>query len=76
LGFEKLILKNNKLIAYFISNPASDYFRSKTFVNILGFVQKQPARFRMKEGREKLTLTCEPISSVQSACELLQLLRL
>jgi transcription-repair coupling factor (superfamily II helicase) len=76
LGFEKLILKNNKMIAYFISNPASGYFKSKTFSNILGFVQKQPARFRMKEGREKLTLTCEPISSVQSACELLQLLRL
>lgn len=72
LGFEKLVLKGGKLIGYFISNPESDYFRSKTFANILGFVQKQPARFRMKEGRDKLTLTCEPILSVQSACGLLQ----
>lgn len=76
LGFEKLILKNNRMIAYFISNPASDYYKSKTFGNILGFVQKQPARFRMKEGKEKLTLTCEPISTVQSAHDLLKLLTL
>ncbi len=74
LGFEKIVMKNGKMIGYFISNPASDYFKSKTFGNILKFVQKQPARFRMKEGREKLTLTCEPILSVQSACELLIML--
>jgi len=74
LGFEKLVLKNGKLIGYFISNPASDFYKSKIFSKILGFVQKQPARFRMKEGREKLTLTCEPIASVKSACELFKIL--
>jgi transcription-repair coupling factor (superfamily II helicase) len=74
LGFEKLVLKNGKMIGYFISNPSSEYFKSKTFGNILGFVQKQPTHFRMKEGRDKLTLTCEPINTVQSACELLQTL--
>jgi transcription-repair coupling factor (superfamily II helicase) len=72
LGFEKLVLKNGKMIGYFISNQGSDYYKSKTFSNMLGFVQKQPSRFRMKEGNEKLTLTCEPIISVQSACELLK----
>jgi transcription-repair coupling factor (superfamily II helicase) len=72
LGFEKLVLKNGKFIGYFISNQGSDYYKSKVFSNILTFVQKQPTRFRMKEGHEKLTLTCEPITSVQSACELLK----
>ncbi len=72
LGFEKLILKNAKMIGYFVSNPDSVFYKSDTFSNILGFVQKQPARFRMKEGNNKLTLTCEPIGSVQAACELLK----
>jgi transcription-repair coupling factor (superfamily II helicase) len=76
LGFEKLLLKNNKMIGYFISNARSDFYKSKTFSRILGFVQKQPARFRMKEANEKLTLTCEPIKTVQAACELLQSLSL
>ncbi len=74
LGFEKMILKNSKMIGYFIANPESDFYRSTTFNNILKFVQKQPARFRMKEGNNKLTLTCEPITSVQAACDLLRLL--
>ena len=72
LGFEKIVLKNSKMIGYFISNPESGFYKSKIFSNILGFVQKQPARFRMKEGNNKLTLTCEPIVSVQSAFELLK----
>lgn len=74
LGFEKLVLKNGRMIGYFISNPESGYYKSGTFGNILGFVQKQPTRFRMKEGRDKLTLTCEPILTVQSACDLLHTL--
>jgi transcription-repair coupling factor (superfamily II helicase) len=72
LGFEKIILKNGKMIGYFVSNPESGFYKSKTFSNILGFVQKQPARFRMKESTNKLTLTCEPIASVQAASDLLR----
>jgi len=72
LGFEKMVLKNGKMIGNFVSNPDSGFYKSKTFSNVLSFVQKQPARFRMKEGNNKLTLTCEPITSVQSACDLLQ----
>jgi transcription-repair coupling factor (superfamily II helicase) len=72
LGFEKIVLKSSKMIGYFISNPDSGYYKTKTFSNILGFVQKQPARFRMKESNNKLTLTFEPIISVQSACDLLR----
>jgi transcription-repair coupling factor (superfamily II helicase) len=71
LGFEKIVLKSSKMIGYFISNPESGFYKSNTFSNILGFVQKQPTRFRMKEGNNKLTLTFEPILSVQSACDLL-----
>ncbi|MBN2813857.1 MAG: transcription-repair coupling factor [Bacteroidales bacterium] len=72
LGFEKLVMKSGKLIGYFVSNQESAYYKSKTFSNILGFVQKQPARFRMKEGNNKLTLTCEPITSVKTASNLLR----
>jgi len=72
LGFEKMVLKNGKMIGHFVSNPDSGFYKSKTFSSILGFVQKQPARFRMKEGNNKLTLTCEPINSMQSACDLLK----
>lgn len=72
LGFEKVVMKSGKLIGYFVLDQASAYYKSKAFSNILGFVQQQPARFRMKEGNNKLTLTCEPITSVKAASNLLR----
>ncbi len=67
LGFEKLIIKNNRLIAYFISDKDSSYFRSDTFVKILNFVQKKPTNFRMKEGNNKLTISIDEINHIEKA---------
>jgi transcription-repair coupling factor (superfamily II helicase) len=39
LGFEKLILKNEQLRLYFISNPDSPYFESETFQHIMKHIQ-------------------------------------
>ena len=74
LGFEKIVLKNGKMIGYFVSNQDSPLYKSKVFTRILSFVQKQPRLFRMKEQNNKLTLACEPIHSVTAACELLKTL--
>jgi transcription-repair coupling factor (superfamily II helicase) len=71
LGFEKLILKNNQLIAHFISNQEAGYYSSSTFANILEFVQKNPSLFRMKEGREKLSLLIGPIEGLNKVYEIL-----
>jgi len=64
LGFEKLILKNNKLILFFVSNQQSAYYQSPEFANILTFVQKNPSLFRMREGENKLTLTINGIENI------------
>jgi transcription-repair coupling factor (superfamily II helicase) len=74
LGFEKIVLKNGKMIGYFVSNQDSPLYKSKVFTRILSFVQTQPRLFRMKEQNNKLTLACEPIHSVTAACELLKTL--
>ncbi len=74
LGFEKLVLKNKKLLIYFISDQTSAYYKSPVFSKILAFVQKQPKRFQMKEGNNKLTLTISHIDSLQQVEELLEML--
>jgi transcription-repair coupling factor (superfamily II helicase) len=71
LGFEKLILKNNMLVAHFISNQGASYFSSPTFVRILNFVQSNPELFRMREGNDKLTLTIGPVGGLNKVYELL-----
>jgi transcription-repair coupling factor (superfamily II helicase) len=75
LGFEKIVLKNYKMIGYFVNNQDSSYFSSKTFVKILNFVQQYPDIFRMKENKDKLTLAFENIKSVEEAYNMLNKMR-
>jgi transcription-repair coupling factor (superfamily II helicase) len=71
LGFERLVIKNHKMVGYFISDKNSGFFTTKTFTKILNFVQHRPKIFQMKEGKEKLTLTIEHIESIEQAIQIL-----
>lgn len=75
LGFEKIILKNEKMILHFISNQMSPYYQSEPFIKILSFVQKEPKFFKMKEEKNRLTLTVEKTPSVTGAIQLLERIR-
>jgi len=67
LGFEKIILKANKMIAYFVANPNSVFFKSEQFDLILKFIQQNPKACQMKEKNNKLSLIFEKISTVEMA---------
>ncbi len=71
-GFEKIILKNNCLVAHFVSNQESDYYKSDFFSEILDFVKRNPRSCRLKEKHSRLTLTIEPVNSVFEALEFLR----
>jgi transcription-repair coupling factor (superfamily II helicase) len=72
LGFIKIILKQNKLIAHFIPEPESPYYKSSAFSNLLSFIQTQTQHYRLQEARGKLALHIDNISSVSSAIETLK----
>ncbi len=74
LGIERIMLKNKKMVLYFVSNQESSYYNSPTFVRILEFVQKHPRHCQMREKNEKLTLSFERIMSVSKALEILRAL--
>jgi transcription-repair coupling factor (superfamily II helicase) len=65
IGLEKLLLKNNKMIGFFISNQSSPYYQSEVFTKALRFVQQNQRRVKMKEGNNKLTITFENIISIK-----------
>ena len=67
LGFEKIILKANKMIAYFVANSKSSFFQSEQFGVILKFIQLNPKACQMKEKNNKLSLIFEKISTVEMA---------
>ena len=72
LGVEKIILKNNKLVAYFISDQDSPFYKSPVFAKILGFLQKNPQSIKMKEINNKLTLSIQKVDSIQKAINIFQ----
>ncbi len=65
LGIERIILKNKKLIAYFVSDQGSDFYQSGVFMNILAFVQQQLVYCNMKENNNKLSLVFDSVDNVK-----------
>ncbi|GAA4275242.1 transcription-repair coupling factor [Aquimarina gracilis] len=76
IGLEKIILKQNKMIGYFISDQQSEFYQSPAFTKVLQFVQQNPGKCKMKEKETRnglrLLLTFENINSVDKALKILQ----
>lgn len=75
LGFEKIVLKNNLFIGYFISNQMSGYYKSAKFESLLNFIQRQNRRFELKEQNEKLYVIIKRVDSIEKAYKLLSEMR-
>jgi len=76
IGFEKVIMKKNKLIGYFINDQQSSFYQSSNFTKVLQFVQTNSQACKMKEKQTRnglrLLLTFDSIKSVKQALEALQ----
>jgi len=67
IGFEKIVLKNNLLVCYFLSDPGSGYFQGEKFTAVLGFVKENPRVCRMKESGNRLSMTFNNVGNVADA---------
>lgn len=77
MGLEKLVLKQGKMVGYFVGDQQSDYYQSGTFHKVLKFVQQHPTLGKMKEKQTKnglrLLLTFENVKTLKRALDLLTL---
>jgi transcription-repair coupling factor (superfamily II helicase) len=77
IGFEKIILKNNKMICQFISNKEDSYYKNGKFKKILLDVQKNPTLCHIKEKKkndvEKLLLIFNQVKSITQAINYLKI---
>jgi len=69
IGFEKLVLKQNKLVGYFMVNQASPYYQSAIFTQVLKFVQSNPTNCKMREKNNKLSLVFDNVNYITKAIE-------
>jgi transcription-repair coupling factor (superfamily II helicase) len=72
LGFEKIIIKNGVMIAFFISNPLSQYYKTDRFAKILENVSVNPKLFELKQNDSKLRIFSRNVDSIAKAYEVLK----
>ena len=72
LGFEKIIIKNGVLIAFFISNPLSQYYRTDRFSKILENVSIHPNLFELKQNDNRLRIFSRNIDTLNKAFDTLK----
>lgn len=75
MGIEKLILKQGKMIGYFVADQSSAFYQSEQFKKVLTFVQSNPMLCRLKEKQTKkglrLLLTFDQVKSIDKALVLI-----
>ena len=71
LGFEKIIIKNGVMIAFFISNPLSQYYKSDRFAKILESISIHPDLFELKQNDNKLRIFSRNVDGIHKAYEIL-----
>ncbi|MDD4847287.1 MAG: transcription-repair coupling factor [Bacteroidales bacterium] len=64
LGMERIALKQQKMVIWFVANQNSDFYNSSLFMNIIAYIQKHPKGCSMKESNGKLSLVINNIKDV------------
>lgn len=73
IGFEKIIMKQGKLVGYFVYDQQSNFYQSGNFTKVLKFVQQNANICKMKEKQTRaglrLLLTFDNIKNINQALE-------
>lgn len=76
IGLEKVVMKQGKMIGYFINDQQSAFYQSAGFTKVLRYIQTHPTAAKMKEKQTRsglrLLLTFEPIKTVNQALAVLK----
>ena len=71
IGFEKLILKTEKMIGYLPDSDRTGYYQSEVFGQILQYVQNHSRQSRIKEMNGHLSLTIKQVKTIEEALEII-----
>jgi len=67
LGIEKIMLKQQKMFLYFVSNPNSPYYQSDIFGRVLKYLTENVRRCNLREANGKRSMVVSNIASVNDA---------
>lgn len=74
LGFERVILKSNKLRCYFVENPQSPFYESDQFQQVLTYISTRGRQqgLSLKQSNRHLIVIKDKVQSLKAANEVLK----
>lgn len=72
LGVERLLVRNGRMIMYFVGEQRSPFYQSAVFAAILKFVQQQILPCRFSEKNDKLSLIFTDVTNVMKMAKLVR----
>ncbi len=80
MGLERVIMKQGKLVGYFVADQQSAFYQSDSFTHVLTFVQNNPSLVKMKEKNTRnglrLIITFDGINTIKKALQSLESFKL
>jgi transcription-repair coupling factor (superfamily II helicase) len=70
-GIEKLVLKNEQMSAFLVSNPQSPYYHSDAFGSLLQYMTMHPRKCQLKEKNMRRSIVFLDVKTVEKAFEVL-----
>ncbi|MCQ2297365.1 MAG: transcription-repair coupling factor [Bacteroidales bacterium] len=73
-GIEKLALRQDKMVCFFVANQDNPFYKSTNFSKMIRFASAHPQSVHLKETKDRLSLVCDNIKSIYEAIECLRTL--
>ena len=70
-GIEKLVLKNEQMTAFLVSNPQSPYYQSESFGKLLQYMTSHPRKCQLREKNHRRSVVFLEVKTVEKAWEVL-----
>ena len=67
LGIEKIMLKQQKMFLYFVSNPNSPYYQSEVFGRVLEYMTRNVRRCNLREANGKRSMVVSDVPTIDAA---------
>jgi transcription-repair coupling factor (superfamily II helicase) len=71
MGCEKIVLKQQRMTLYFVSQNDSPFYQSEAFDRILSYVAQNPRRCQFREQNGKRSMVIANVPTIEEAVSLL-----
>jgi len=66
MGFEKVVLKQQTFVGYFVQNQKSAFYQSPFFASLMQHMSRLQGKAKLKERNNKLTLVMEQVKTIDA----------